>query len=297
VTGRIAAVMVRQGDFVRAGNRSFVWTPVTWRRLSRRPEQACVPQISDTIQRRVAAQMESATSDARINAARAQVTQNEAALKAAQAKLDLAQAGPRKQERTQASLAVGQAKANLALAETTLHRYESLVNQGAISRQQYDQVKNQYDVANAQYETAQQTQSMTDEGSRTEDIRAAQEGVRQAEAAISQARAGLRQAQAGALQTNVRRQEIRGAQAQIGQSQAALQIARITRDYATVAAPFDGIVTARLMDPGAMASPGVPLLKVQGGQTRAGGGPAGERAQVRASGRTGSGGARRTART
>jgi RND family efflux transporter MFP subunit len=33
-------------------------------------------------------------------------------------------------------------------------------------------------------------------------------------------------------------------------------------------APFDGVVSARLVDPGAMAAPGVPLLKVQGGAIR-----------------------------
>src|SRR5262249_30609041 len=51
-------------------------------------------------------------------------------------------------------------------------------------------------------------------------------------------------------------------------SRAALQLAAVTRDYATIAAPFDGIVTKRIADPGAMASPGVPLLMVQGGTLR-----------------------------
>jgi RND family efflux transporter MFP subunit len=35
-----------------------------------------------------------------------------------------------------------------------------------------------------------------------------------------------------------------------------------------VTAPFDGVVTQRIADPGMMASPGVPLLKVQGGPLR-----------------------------
>jgi HlyD family secretion protein len=268
VMGRIVSVQAREGDYVRRGQ------PLV--RLDARDLDAAIAQAGANVRvagvgydsARVAATMEAATSDARIASAQAQAAQSEAALKAAQANLDLALAGPRKQERTQASLAVGQAKANLALAETTLRRYESLVGEGAISRQQYDIAKTQYDVAKTQYETAVQGQSMTDEGSRTEQIRAAQEAVRQAQAAVEQARAGVKQAQATALQVNVRKQEIRSAQAQIGQSQAALQIARVTRDYATIAAPFDGVVTARLADPGAMASPGVPLLKVQGGQIR-----------------------------
>jgi RND family efflux transporter MFP subunit len=268
VMGRVVRVLARQGDYVRRGQPLVV--------LDARDLDASIAQAGANLKAaavgydtaKVAAEMEAAMSGARIAEAEARVKQSEAALQAAQARLDLVTTGPRKQERTQASLAVLQAKSNLALAESTLKRYESLVNDGAISRQQYDQIRTQYDVARAQYETALQSRSMTDEGSRAEEIRAAQEGVRQAQAALAQARAGLKQAQAAALQTNVRRQEIRAAQAQIGQAQAAVRIARVTRDYATIAAPYDGVVTARLTDPGAMASPGVPLLKVQGGAIR-----------------------------
>lgn len=268
VMGRITRVLAREGDHVRRGQPLI--------RLDARDLDAAIAQAAANVRAagvgydsaRVVAVMEDATSRARIVEAEAQVQQSEAALQAAQAKLDLVMTGPRKQERAQASLAVLQAKSNLELAANNLRRMESLVNEGAISRQQYETAKTQYEVAKAQHETAQQAQSLTEEGSRAEEIRAAQEGVRQAQATLAQARAGLKQAQAAALQVNVRRQQIRAAQAQVGQSQAALRIARVTRDYATIAAPFDGVVTARLADPGAMAAPGVPLLKVQGGAIR-----------------------------
>jgi RND family efflux transporter MFP subunit len=42
----------------------------------------------------------------------------------------------------------------------------------------------------------------------------------------------------------------------------------MTRNEATIPAPFDGVVTKRLADPGTMAAPGVPLLAVQGGALR-----------------------------
>jgi RND family efflux transporter MFP subunit len=47
-----------------------------------------------------------------------------------------------------------------------------------------------------------------------------------------------------------------------------LQISDVTRGYAVIAAPFDGAVTARLADPGTLASPGLPLMKIQGGTQR-----------------------------
>ncbi len=268
VMGRVRSVAAREGDAVRRG-QLLISLDASDLDASVAQSQAGLRSASVGLDAsRVAAQMEEATSDARIAAAQAQVAQSEAAVKAARAKLDLVQAGPRKQERAQASLAVNQARASLALAQANLKRYEQLVAEGAVSRQQYDQAKTQYDVAQAQLETAQQGQSIADEGSRAEDIRAAEEGLQQAQAALAQARAGLKQAQAGAMQVNVRRQEVQVARAQVGQSTAALRLARVTRDFAALSAPFDGLVSARLADPGAMASPGVPLMAVQGGQIR-----------------------------
>ncbi|HZT44360.1 MAG TPA: efflux RND transporter periplasmic adaptor subunit [Chthonomonadaceae bacterium] len=268
VMGRVQSVLVREGDSVRKGQ------PLVF--LDARDLEASIAQSNANLRAadvgydnaRVAAHMERALSAARIANAKARLAQSQAALKAANAKLDLVLAGPRRQERAQAALSVAQAQSSLILAESNLHRMTELYDEGAIPAQQYDQYKSQYEVAKAQYAAAQQAQSMTDEGSRAEEIRAAQEAVRQAQAAVQEARAGWQQAQASALQIDVRRQEIQGAQAQIGQAQASLQIARVTRGYAVLLSPFDGVVTQRLVDPGAMASPGVPLLKVQGGARR-----------------------------
>jgi multidrug resistance efflux pump len=268
VMGRITSITVREGEPVRQGQ------PLIY--LDARDLDAAITQASANLRvagtvyenARVAAEMERSMSRARIAEAEARVEQSEAALKSAQAHLDLVMTGPRKQEKQQASLAVTQAQANLALAESNLRRYQNLVSEGAVSRQQFETAQTQYAVAKAQYETAVQAQSITEEGSRAEEIRGAQEAVRQAEANLQQARAGLRQARASAMQVTVRSQEVKGAQAQIGQAKASLMIARVNRDYATIHAPFDGIVTRRVADPGAMAGPGAPLLMVQGGALR-----------------------------
>lgn len=268
VMGRVLAVNAREGDAVRRGQPLVSLDAGDLDAAVRQAGAGVNAAVVGVANAKVAAQMEEAASNARIAAAQALVSQGEAAVKAARARYDMVLAGPRKQERSQASLAVTQAKANLNLAELSLKRFETLVKQGAISRQHYDQAKTQYDVAQAQLETAQQSQSMTDEGSRSEDVRAAQEGLQQAEGALAQARAGLKQTEAAALQVNVRKQDIRGAGAQVSQSQAALSMARVTRGYAVIAAPFDGVVSGRMADPGAMAAPGVPLMRVQGGRMR-----------------------------
>ena len=266
--GRILSVNVVEGERVRRGQPLVT--------IDARDLDAGVAQANASVRTaatgydsaRVAARMEDSMSGARIAEAEAGISLADAAFKAAQAKLDQVQSGPRKQERMQASLVVIQAKAAYDLAQENLKRMETLVQQGAISRQQYDTTKSQLDVAKAQYDASLQSQSMTDEGSRAEEIRAAQEAVRQAQAAQSQSRAELRKAQAMVMQVAVRKQDIRGAQAQLNQVRASRQLAEVTRDYAAIVAPFDGIIAQRIADPGAMASPGTPLLKVQGGRTR-----------------------------
>ena len=268
VTARVQRVFVRAGEKVKRGQPLIT--------LDARDLAASVSQADAGLRAaqvgydtaRVTARMQDSLSAAHIAEAQAKLAQSKAALQAAAAKLELVQAGPRRQEREQAGLAVSQAKSSLTLAETNLKRASVLYEDGAISAQQHDQVRSQFEVAKAQYEAAQQAKSLTDEGSRAEEIRAAQQAVLQANAAVEESDAGLKSAEASALQIQVRKQEIRGAQAQIGQSQANLEIAQTTRTYATIAAPFDGIVTKRLADPGVMASPGVLLLTVQGGALR-----------------------------
>ncbi|MCD6359293.1 MAG: efflux RND transporter periplasmic adaptor subunit, partial [Armatimonadetes bacterium] len=53
------------------------------------------------------------------------------------------------------------------------------------------------------------------------------------------------------------------ASAGISQAAAAVQAARVMLGYATITAPFDGVVTSRNIDPGSMAAPGMPLVTVE----------------------------------
>jgi len=60
---------------------------------------------------------------------------------------------------------------------------------------------------------------------------------------------------------NARREMARSGQAQ---AKAALAQAQTQMDYTRVRAAFDGVVTERRVDPGALAAPGMPLLTVEG---------------------------------
>src|SRR5215831_7504192 len=55
----------------------------------------------------------------------------------------------------------------------------------------------------------------------------------------------------------------RQAEAHRSQTEAELAAARVALGYATLAAPFSGLVTERKADPGSLATPGMPLLTVE----------------------------------
>jgi len=205
-----------------------------------------------------------------------EVQQAQAALDAANARLQLVRTGARRQERLISQSAVAQAKANLNNAETNLRRMRQLLKDGAIAQAQVDQAETQYEVAKAAYDTAVQQASMVSEGSRSEDIRAA-------EAAVAQAQEGLRMAKAAAAQTDVKKDDLQTARAGVVQAQAnlvqaretvsrsrdavtqaraALAIARENLSNMTITSPIDGWVSRRLTEPGQVANPGTPLMEV-----------------------------------
>ena len=74
----------------------------------------------------------------------------------------------------------------------------------------------------------------------------------EAEARLGAAAARLDGAQAG----------IDAADARLASARAAVDVATATESFATVRAPFDGVVTERLVDAGTLAAPGVPLLRI-----------------------------------
>lgn len=59
-------------------------------------------------------------------------------------------------------------------------------------------------------------------------------------------------------------QELDQATAQLEMAEARLREARAQREYVTLRAPFDGTITARMVDPGDLAVPGMPVLSIAG---------------------------------
>lgn len=88
-------------------------------------------------------------------------------------------------------------------------------------------------------------------------VHAAESQVKLAEAGVAVAQAGLEAASAGP-----RAEAIALAEARLAQAEAARQVLRVQAAKSTIASPLAGLVTARIADPGELASPGSPLLTV-----------------------------------
>ncbi len=113
---------------------------------------------------------------------------------------------------------------------------QQLFNQGYVSRTQFEQSRSAYVAAQQQIGVARQGIASAEAALRTAQGNTQQTGVQSANASADRAAIASAQAQARVLQTQI--------------AQTALY------------APFGGVVTARLMDPGAMAGPQQPVLRL-----------------------------------
>jgi RND family efflux transporter MFP subunit len=194
------------------------------------------------------------------------------------------------------------AEAALRTAQADYNRVKNLTAQGVVPQQQLDHATLRYESAQAQLaqaraserqaqaalDQAREQQSLVNEGPRTQEIAQAEQGVAQAEAGLKQAQldldmatrggrpedvvaaqAGvthaeqaLRNARAAQARDQLRESDVRVAQAAVGQAEAGRQSAGVMLGYSTLTAPFAGVVTARSVDPGSMATPGVPIIVV-----------------------------------
>jgi RND family efflux transporter MFP subunit len=187
---------------------------------------------------------------------RSRVEQAAAAFKQAQARLSQVQEGSRTQERAVATQGIVLAEAEARNAQADYQRYNKLFQDGAISAMEADRYRTAAETAIARLEMAKQQASLAYEGSRRQEIDAAKSQVLQAQDT-------LRLARASAAENRMKEDQVRMARAQLNQSAAARTGANIQYAYSRIVAPFSGVVTARMVDPGDLASPGHPLMVVE----------------------------------
>lgn len=161
-----------------------------------------------------------ASLDSRI--ASSTIAQAQADVAAAQANLAKAQARARPQEFAQNSAQVQAAQSKAQAAKAELDRQNALAKVGISSQRDLQQARADYESALSDLRVAQQQGSILEAGPRPQDVNVAQAAVQQAQADLSSA-----------------------------QTKASLL---------NIVAPFDGIITQRLKNPGETVDPTIPVL-------------------------------------
>lgn len=237
VMSKVAAVYVKEGDHVRAGQTLVRLESADLAAQVRQAEAAVLAAKAGLAQAQTGAVIQRTQSSTRVEQARAAlkqaqeqlslvkegarkqqkavadeavrqaeagraqaeegVRQARAGLAQAQAQLSLVREGARKQQKIQADAAVRQAEANLKTAQVTYDRFKPLADESVITRQKFDEIALQLEVAKSQYETAKQQASLVYEGARTQEVQQAEQAVQQAEAAVRMAEQKMREAEAG----------------------------------------------------------------------------------------------------
>jgi RND family efflux transporter, MFP subunit len=154
----------------------------------------------------------------------AQVDQAQAAVNTAKANLANAASGTRPEQVTQGQASLDSASQSYEVTKKNYDRTKALVDSGAAAQQQLDLAEQQLAAVEAQYKTAQANLDMLNNGATKSSIDVYQ--------------------------------------AQVNQAEAALRVAQAALSNATITAPISGVVSAKNINVGEMASTSATLLSI-----------------------------------
>jgi HlyD family secretion protein len=252
VGGRIESIAVREGDRVKAGQViAKLDDPELSAQLAAAKARVNAAQQGVTQAELQVEVVNSQVQEAQLTLAQAQgdttgqVSQSEAAVATANAQLLSAQAQAR------------QAASALELARVDRDRFSTLVAQGAVSQQQFDQAQTQFEAAQDTL-AAQQAAAAAAE----QQINAAEGALTQSQ--TSQLNPEIRTAQVNRTQKQQAQAEsqIVAANAELAQAKAAQSEIEAQLNNLEIKSPIDGIVLTRMVEPGEVISAGAPVITV-----------------------------------
>lgn len=189
---------------------------------------------------------------AEMAAADASVASAEAQIAAARASLDKTAKGARQQEKDQARAKVSRAESSLEKTQADASRIQSLYEQGAISKHEYEQAQLALTNASKDLEDAQNALSLLEEGATREDLTTAESGVRQAQAARLAAMATLQRAGAAYDQAGSLYQ-----QAIITRKEAELSLSKTA-----LTSPISGVILEKNVNAGELTASGQSIYRI-----------------------------------
>ena len=289
VTGLLTTLSVREGDRVKAGQVVGQIDPRETIASLRQKEAALAAakfrlaqaQATQNAQT-VGVSSDIAKQQAALATARAQNTQAKADFSAAVATAEANVAAAKERvasanaDIANADTAIASAKASVDNAQATYTRQASLLAKGYVAQQAVDNYQTAVTVAEAALKAAQ---SRRDSLVSTRDaVLASQKAAEKqaviarnkakadvavADATLAQGRAGLRVSQANTAQNEAYVQNLAALQAAVTSAEADVQSAQVLLSQASLLSPLEGVVTTRLIEPGAIVSPTTPVISVQ----------------------------------
>lgn len=248
VAARIESIAVNEGDSVKSGQLLVT--------LADDEIQANIKMALSSVRLARSAHNQSlvATRTAEEQAQSA-IRTAQAQFKSAMARLAQAKAGNRPQEIELARHQLEAARAAHLEAKHAAERARKLYEGGAVSLAAYEAAATREAVAKEEFESAQDAYELVKAGPRAEAVAAAEEEVKVAHAAVAQAESGRRE-------VDVLRAATLVAAARVAEAQSALR--RIQSDLGdlNLASPTTGVISKRRLEPGDLASPGMPILEV-----------------------------------
>jgi HlyD family secretion protein len=244
VSGRIDYLRGYEGDRVRAGEVLIRLDPSELEAHVAEMRASLTAARARLSQARRGVDPQTAETRAAIDQAKAEVSTAAAQLTQTEASADSHRATVRHE--------LEQANARLENEKTHLRRLDALLAKGFVAAQEVDTARTAVAVAQADVDSAEDRVKLMQAQVRA-DLDVARENLKRAEAR-------LRVATANRAQDTMYSDYVASLQAAVAQAAGALANAEAAQAQTVVKAPIDGLVTARLMDPGAMAIPGQPIL-------------------------------------
>jgi HlyD family secretion protein len=238
--GRLAKLLVKQGQTVKQGQPLAVMENLEIQARGIQAQAKVKEAIANLKEAEIRIPQE-------INQAQARLSQAQFRVKEIEAKFVQAQESIPK-DIDQAEAQRLDAQARLELAKIRVERNQSLLNDGAISQDQFDASLNEFRSAQASYLETVKRREQLEKTANPEIGQILQEG-RTAQAAVQEAEMALEQRQ------KTQEAEIYQLKAAVEAAQAELEQIKIQFQDSIIRAPFDGIVTQEYATEGAFVTP------------------------------------------
>jgi RND family efflux transporter MFP subunit len=246
VSGRIEMIAAQEGDPVSANQLLVIIDPSELQARVHTAEAEVSAAEFRLRQANIGTQPEQARIRAEIQQARAAVGTAEAELQQARAALA--------SEVATAKNSADQAKARLENERSKTRRLETLLSKGYVPVQDVETGRTLVTVTESEYRSAEERVRLV-RNEKEADVSVAKQRLRQAEA-------DLRLALANRAQNPMYAANVQALQAQVEQAKSSLKDANAQLAQTRLQTPINGIVSERRMDPGALATPGQPILTI-----------------------------------